>query len=110
MSAAQQIMILFNQDLDSSTVRPDLEKFIKNKQTAAHTTAATVAIPATSLYTVCIAFLAVSKIPAANAGDAETANQYDCQKCDKRKTGNQFHVLIPCFMTSCILFSDISRQ
>lgn len=61
MSAAQQIMILFNQDLDSSTVRPDLEKFIKNKQTAAHTTAATVAIPATSLYTVCIAFLAVSK-------------------------------------------------
>lgn len=73
MSAAQQIMILFNQDLDSSTVRPDLEKFIKNKQTAAHTTAATVAIPATSLYTVCIAFLAVSKIPAANAGDAETA-------------------------------------
>ena len=49
MSAAQQMMILFNQDLDSSTVRPDLEKFIKNKQTAAHTTAATVALPATSL-------------------------------------------------------------
>lgn len=49
MSAAQQMMILFNQDLDSSTVRPDLEKFIKNKHTAAHTTAATVAIPATSL-------------------------------------------------------------
>ena len=87
MSAAQQIMILFNQDLDSSTVRPDLEKFIKNKPTAAHTTAATVAIPATSLYTVCIAFLAVSKIPAANAGDAETAINTTAKNATNAKQG-----------------------
>ena len=62
ISAAQHTTIRFSQDLDSSTVLPDLEKFIKNRHTAAHTTAATVAIPATSVYTVCIAFFAVAKI------------------------------------------------
>lgn len=47
--AAQQITIRLSQARDSSTVLPDLEKFIRNKHTAAHTTAATVAIPATSV-------------------------------------------------------------
>lgn len=49
MSAAQQMIIRFSQDLDSSTVRPDLLKFIRKRHTAAQTTAATVAMPATSV-------------------------------------------------------------
>ena len=68
------MMIRFSHALDSSTVRPDLEKFIKKRHTAAHTTAATVAIPATSVYTVCMALSAVENISEANIGVADAAD------------------------------------
>lgn len=58
----------FSHVLDSSTVFPLFEKFIKNKHTAEHTTAATVAIPTTSLYTFCIASFAIEKMSAAYTG------------------------------------------
>ena len=75
ISAAQHTTILFSQDLDSSTVRPDFEKFINSRQTAAHTTAAPVAIPAMSLLTVWIAFFATSKLVDADTGITDTASK-----------------------------------
>ena len=47
---AQVMMIRFNQARDSSTVRPDLEKFIRRSATAAVTTAAIVLILRICLY------------------------------------------------------------
>ena len=54
---------------DSSTVRPDLEKFIKSRATAEVTTAATVEIPTILLYTSCMIVCAfVHTVSAAKTG------------------------------------------
>ena len=62
------MMIRFNQARDSSTVRPDLEKFIRRSATAAVTTAAIVLILRICLYTSCMIALAfVQMVSAAKA-------------------------------------------
>ena len=56
---AQVMMIRFSQARDSSTVRPDLEKFIRRSATAAVTTAAIVLMPRICVYTSCMIALAL---------------------------------------------------
>lgn len=62
------MMIRFNQARDSSTVRPDLEKFIRRSATAAVTTAAMVLMLRICVYTSCMIALAfVQMVSAAKA-------------------------------------------
>ena len=41
--------VILQSDINRTAMSPDFEKFIRNRHTAEHTTAATVAMPATSL-------------------------------------------------------------
>ena len=65
---AQVMTIRFSHALDSSTVFPDLEKFIKSKATDAVTTAAMVEIRIIWLYTSFMISEALSQIVAAKTG------------------------------------------
>ena len=64
----QVMMIRFSHDLDSSTVRPEREKFIINRATDAVTIAALVEMARIWEYTSCMISLAFSQIVAADAG------------------------------------------
>ena len=64
----QVMMMRFSQERDSSTVRPDREKFIMRRATDAVTMAAIVEIARICEYTSCMISLAFSQIVAADAG------------------------------------------
>lgn len=83
------MMMRFSHARLSSTVLPFLEKYIKKRHTAAHTTAAMVAIPMTSLYTFCMAVLAISKIFPPAASLANTVMVANVKAVVKPKARNE---------------------
>ena len=68
------MMIRFNQARDSSTVRPDLEKFIRRSATAAVTTAAMVLMLRICVYTSCMIALAFVQMVSAAKARVETCS------------------------------------
>ena len=88
---AQVMMIRFNQARDSSTVRPDLEKFIRRSATAAVTTAAIVLILRICLYTSCMIALAfVQMVSAAKARVENMLSIVRHHKCYIQSTTNAY--------------------